>query len=113
MSTGSPAAGTSPRSTAAAPFDASSGDVHRHRLSRKGHRQLNAVLPIAAVSEIRWDAPGRAYYGRKLAEHKTTGEARRALKRPLSNVVYRHLLADAHAREAVRGGQTGTELASA
>lgn len=96
-----------------APLDASSGDIHRHRLSRKGNRQLNAVLHIAAVSQIRWDTPGRAYYRRKLAEHKTTGEARRALKRQLSNVVYRHLLADDRAREAVRGGQTGTELASA
>ena len=96
-----------------APIDASSGDIHRHRLSRKGNRQLNAVLHIAAVSQIRWDTPGRAYYQRKLAEHKTTGEARRALKRQLSNAVYRQLLADARAREAVRGGQTGTELASA
>ena len=96
-----------------APIDASSGDIHRHRLSRRGNRRLNAVLHIAAVSQMRWDTPGQAYYRRKLAEHKTPGEARRALKRQLSNVVYRHLLADAHAREAVRGGQVGTELASA
>jgi transposase len=70
----------------AAPLDASSGDIHRHRLSRKGNRQLKAVLHIAAVSQIRWDTPGRAYYRRKLSENKTTGEARRALKRQLSNV---------------------------
>jgi hypothetical protein len=69
------------------------------------------VLHIAAVSQIRWHTPGQAYYRRKL-EHKTPGEARRALERQLSNVVYRHLLADPHAREAVRGGQVGTELAS-
>jgi transposase len=40
-----------------APLDASSGDIHRHRLSRKGNRHLNAVLHIAAVSQIRWDTP--------------------------------------------------------
>jgi transposase len=96
-----------------APLDASSGDIHRHRLSRKGNRHLNAVLHIAAVSQIRWDTPGRTYYRRKLAEHKTSGKARRALKRQLSNVVYRHLLFDARPREAVREGQTGTELAFA
>ena len=43
-----------------APLEASSGDIHRHRLSRKGNRQLTAVLHIAAVSRIRWDTPGRA-----------------------------------------------------
>jgi hypothetical protein len=47
------------------------------------------------------------------AEHKTTGEVRCAPRRQLSNVVYRHLLADARVREAVRGGQTGMELAFA
>ncbi len=35
-------------------------------------------------------------------------EALRALKRQLSDVVYRRLLADQRAREAVRGGQLGT-----
>ena len=38
---------------------------------------------------------GRAYYERRVAEGKTGKEAIRALKRQLSNIVYRHLVADA------------------
>jgi hypothetical protein len=49
----------------------------------------------------------------QLAERKTEGEAMRALKRQLSDVVYRRLLADQRRREAARGGQRGTRLASA
>jgi hypothetical protein len=37
----------------------------------------------------------------------------RALKRQLSDVIYRRLVADQRRRKAVRGGQTGTRLASA
>jgi transposase len=39
--------------------------------------------------------PGRGYYDRKLAEGKTPREAIRALKRRLSDIVWRHLVADA------------------
>ena len=38
--------------------------------------------------------PGRAYVDRKVAEGKTEKEAIRALKRQLSNVVYRRLVAN-------------------
>ena len=38
--------------------------------------------------------PGRDHYQRKLAEAKTPAEGRRSLKRQLSNVIYKHLLAD-------------------
>jgi hypothetical protein len=43
-------------------------------------------------------SPGRAFYERKLAEGKTKKEAVRALKRRLSDVAYRHLVADAQRR---------------
>ena len=36
-----------------APIDASSGDVVRHRLSRHGNRQINRVLHIMAVVQLR------------------------------------------------------------
>jgi hypothetical protein len=39
-------------------------------------------------------SPGRGYYERKLAEGKTRREAVRALKLLLSDVVWRHLVAD-------------------
>jgi transposase len=77
-----------------APIEVSSGDLKRHRLSRLGDRQLNRALYVAALCQIRHDTAGRAYYRRKLGEHKTPAEALRSLKRQLSNVVYRHLVAD-------------------
>jgi len=77
-----------------APLDASSGAQVRHRLSRAGNRRINHVLHIAAVCQLRHDTPGRAYYRRKLAEGKTTLEALRCLRRRLSDVVYRQLVAD-------------------
>jgi transposase len=89
--------------TGTAPIDASSGEQIRHRLSRAGNRRLNHVLYIAAVVQIRHDTPGRAYYRRKLAEGKTPLEALRCLRRRLSDVVYRQLVADA--QEADQAGQ--------
>lgn len=50
---------------------------------------------MAAVTQIRNDTPGRAYYLRKIAEGKTKKEALRALKRRVSDAVYRQLLVDA------------------
>jgi transposase len=45
--------------TATAPLDASSGDVIRHRHNRGGNRQINKVIHVAAVSQIRnsWPRP--------------------------------------------------------
>jgi transposase len=57
--------------TGTAPLDASSGEQIRHRLSRAGNRRANHMIHIAAVSQIRHDTPGRAYYRRKLAAGKT------------------------------------------
>ena len=77
-----------------APIDASSGEQTRHRLSRAGNRRINRVLHIMAIVQLRNDTEGRAYYRRKLAAGKTTMEAMRALKRRLSDLVYRQLVAD-------------------
>jgi transposase len=92
-----------------APLDASSGDVVRHRPNRGGNRQINKVIHVAAVSQIRNGAQGRDHYLRKLAEGKGRGEAMRSLKRQLSDVIYRRLVADARRREAVREGQRENE----
>ena len=78
-----------------APIDASSGDQVRHRLSRKGNRQINRVVHIMATVQLRNATEGRAYYDRKIAEGKTGKMALRALKRQISNAVYRRLVADA------------------
>ena len=82
---------------ATAPIEASSGNKNRHRLNPRGNRRLNHVLHMAAVSQLRYPSQGRDYYEKKLAEGKTSKEAIRALKRRISDVVYRRLVADARA----------------
>jgi transposase len=86
-----------------APVERSSGNPTRpiHRLSRRGNRTMNHALHIAAVTQIRFaHSPGRKFYDRKLDEGHTPKKAIRALKRRISDVVYRHLVADA--RRAVQ-----------
>lgn len=82
--------------TGTAPVEFSSGGRVAHRLSRRGNRHLNHALHLAALCQIRQPASaGRAYFDRRVGEGKTKREAMRALKRHLSNVAYRQLLADA------------------
>ena len=78
-----------------APIEASSGPTKRHRLNQRGNRQLNHAMHIAAMGQISHDSPGRSYYRRKLEEGKSTKEAMRALKRKISDAVYRQLVLDA------------------
>lgn len=85
------------RHTGTAPLEASSGDVVRHRLNRRGDRRLNSVLHIAAITQRRVPGPGRDYYERKRAEGKSHREALRCLKRRISDAVFRALVADAAA----------------
>ena len=89
-----PSAGHYARYNGTAPIEASSGPTKRHRLNPRGNRQLNHALHMAAVTQIRNDTPGRAYYLRKQAEGHSRKEAMRALKRRISDAVYRQLLAD-------------------
>lgn len=77
-----------------APIEASSGPRVRHRLNLRGNRTLNHAIHMAAVSQLRYPCEGRVYYDKKIAEGKTKKEAMRALKRRISNVVYRRLVAD-------------------
>ena len=68
----------------------------RHRLNPRGNRQLNHALHMAAVTQISHGTPGRAYYQRKInVDTKSAQEARRALKRRISDAVFRQLRADA------------------
>ena len=77
---------------------------------------MNHVLHVAAIVQIRHDTEGRAYYRRKLAAGKTPMEALRCLKRRLSDVVYRQLVADAQRTrqpdDAGPGGHCGATLQS-
>ena len=82
-----------------APIEASSGARKRHRLNPRGNRMLNHALHLIAITQLRYPTTqGRKFYERKLAEGKTNKEAIRALKRRLSDVVYRHLQADQQQR---------------
>ena len=84
-----------------APLPASSGRTVRHRFNPGGNRQLNRSLYTIAITQIRGDTEGRAYYERKRAAGKTKREALRCLKRRLSDIVFttmRHDAANAAAR---------------
>jgi transposase len=103
--------------TGTAPLDVSSGQQIRHRLSRAGNRRLNHVLHIAATVQLRNHTAGRVYFDRRTAGGKKPMEALRCLKRRLSDVVYRQLVADAQAiqdaaDEAGPGGHCGATQAS-
>ncbi|MGH8897568.1 MAG: hypothetical protein ACRDZ4_11210 [Egibacteraceae bacterium] len=50
---------------------------------------------MAAVTQVRNDTPGRAYYQRKVPEHKSKKDTLRALKRRVNDAVYRQLTLDA------------------
>jgi transposase len=83
-----------------APLEASSGPKKRHRLNTRGNRQLNHAMHMIAVTQIRNDTPGRAYYQRKIEEGNNKKEALRALKRRVSDAVYRQLRVDADRTQA-------------
>jgi len=65
-----------------------------------------------AIVQIRHDTEGRAYYRRKLAAGKTPMEALRCLRRRLSDVVFRQLVADTTNRTAGPGGHSGATTES-
>jgi transposase len=83
------------RHNGTAPLPVWSGNHQRHRLSRTGNRQLNAALHRIAITQARCHPDAIEYLERRAAMHNTPAEARRALKRRLSDVVYRALLEDA------------------
>jgi transposase len=109
-----PTAGRFASYNGTAPIEASSGRRKIYRLSMRGNRRLNHAIHMAAVTQIAHKhSEGHAYYQRKLGEGKTPAEARRALKRKISNAVYARLRADAHraasAPEAGPEGQPGND----
>jgi transposase len=99
-----------------APIEVSSGDRVIYRLSRRGNRQLNYVIHMAAVSQIRHrGSEGRAYYDKKIAEGMTGKCALRSLKRKISDTLYERMLDDARRRDTGTskdpGGQSGNDAA--
>jgi transposase len=97
--------------TGTAPVDASSGEHVRHRLSRGGNRQINRVLHVMAIVQLRTrTTQGRVYYDQKKAAGKTSMEALRCLKRRLSDRVYKQMLDDLARRTTTGpGGHLGDD----
>jgi transposase len=81
-----------------APVPVWSANRERHRLNRGGNRQLNAALHRIAVTQLRLGGTGRAYYQHRLMLGDTKTEAIRALRRRISDEVYRRLEADERQR---------------
>jgi transposase len=80
------------RHAGVAPVPVWSGNTAgRVRLTRSGNRQLNAALHRIAVTQIRLEGLGRAYYSRRLDAGASRPEALRCLKRRLARVVYQSL----------------------
>jgi transposase len=87
------------RHAGVAPIPVWSGNTAgRVRMTRSGNRQLNAALHRIAVTQIRLDGLGQAYYRHRQATGDSNPEALRCLKRRLARVVFGHLHTDQNNR---------------
>jgi transposase len=75
-----------------------SGNVARFRLSRGGNRQLNLALHRIAITQMRIDDRGRTYLEHRRTAGDTKTGAIRALRRRISDEVFRRLRADEASR---------------
>jgi transposase len=73
----------------AAPLEASSAGLVRHRLNRGGHSQLNWILYRIVLTQAQHSEQARTYLARRRQEGKTTREAFRALKRYIVRAIWR------------------------
>jgi transposase len=78
-----------PASTAEGP-----GEPIRHRYNPGGNRRINAILYRMAVTQLRCEPRAQAIYANARAGGHTKKEARRVLKRHLSDVIYRRMIRD-------------------
>lgn len=82
------------RYNGSAPLPVWSSNRSRHRLSRTGNRQLNAALHRIALTQARCHPEARDLLARRRAKGDGGMESLRILKRRLSDVVYRAMVAD-------------------
>ena len=80
-----------------------SGNTVRHRLSRGGNRQLNVALHRIAITQMQRPGPGRDYLEHRRSAGDTKTEAIRALRRRISDEVFRRMRDDDAAQAARRG----------
>ena len=87
------------RRAGVAPVPVWSGNTAgRVRMTRSGNRQLNAALHRIAVTQIRLDGLGQAYYRMRLAAGDSSTEALRCLKRRLARTVFHNMRTDHQTR---------------
>ena len=90
------------RFNATAPLPASTaegpGEPVRHRYNPGGNRRINAVLHRMAVTQLAHEPRAQAIYANARANGHTKKEARRVLKRHLSDVIYRRMIRDLQAQ---------------
>ena len=90
------------RHNGSAPVPVWSANDERHRLNRKGNRQLNVALHRIAITQMRIDERGRTYLEHRRAAGDTKTEAIRALRRRISDEVFRRMRHDEHLRATTR-----------
>ncbi len=83
-----------------APVPVWSGNRERFRLNRGGNRQLNAALHRIVVTQLRIHEPAKIYLKQRTTNGNTKTQAIRALRRRMSDVVYRLMIQDLQARPA-------------
>lgn len=88
------------RHNGTAPVPVWSGNTVRHRLDRGGDRQLNVGLHRIGITQLQRPGPGRDYVAKRMAAGDTKTEAIRALRRRISDEVFRRLCQDEAARTA-------------
>jgi transposase len=94
------------RHNGTAPVPVWSGNTVRHRLNRGGDRQLNVALHRIAITQLQREGPGRDYLAKRMAAGDTKTEAIRALRRRLSDEVFRRLTTDANTLAQAHGALT-------
>ena len=82
------------RHNGSAPVPVWSANSGRHRLSRTGNRQLNLALHRIAITQMRIDERGRAYIAKRRTAGDSKTEAIRALRRRISDEVFRRMRHD-------------------
>jgi transposase len=92
------------RHNGTAPLPVWSGNTERHRLSRTGNRQLNVALHRIAITQLQREGPGRTYLEHRRVLGSTKTEAIRALRRRISDEVFRRMRHDEAARVARPSG---------
>jgi transposase len=92
------------RHNGSAPLPVWSGNTVRHRLSRTGNRQLNVALHRIAITQLQREGPGKTYLEHRRAQGDTKTEAIRALRRRISDEVFRRMRHDEAARAASPSG---------